>query len=46
MHRFRVVRRPLAGVAALLLVGLLAAPAVAHEARTVNGYDFEVGLIN
>ena len=46
MHSVRAFRRHLAVVSAILLTILVAAPALAHEARTVNGYDFEVGLIN
>jgi hypothetical protein len=46
MRSFRLLRRPAAIVGALGLTLLLAAPALAHEARTINGFDFEVGLMN
>jgi len=46
MHRFRRSDRLLAASLAVFLTLVVAAPALAHEARTVNGYDFEVGLIN
>lgn len=40
----RVLRRAVAVVAALGLAGIVAAPATAHEARAVNGYEVEVGF--
>src|SRR3954447_24835096 len=46
MHRFHALRRSLAVVGAISLAILVAAPAAAHEGRTVNGYEFEVGLID
>src|SRR5260221_12131351 len=41
-----VFRRPLAALGALLLIGLGAAPAMAHEQRDVHGYSFDVGFID
>ena len=50
MRSVRAIRRPLAIIAALPLAALVAlsvvGPVAAHEARTVNGYDVEVGLID
>jgi hypothetical protein len=50
VNRLRAIRRPAAVVAALPLAVLSAlsvvGPVAAHEARAVNGYDFEVGLID
>jgi hypothetical protein len=46
MNLLRALRRPLAVGSAVLLAILVAVPVFAHEARTINGYDFEVGLIN
>jgi len=46
MHSFRAFRRHLAVAGAILLTVIVAAPAVAHEERDVNGYALEVGLIN
>lgn len=46
MIRFRAFRRLAAVLGALSLTLLAAAPVFAHEARTVNGYEFEVGLQN
>lgn len=46
MPQFRALGRPLAVVGAVLLTFLVAAPAMGHEERDVNGYSVEVGLIN
>jgi hypothetical protein len=50
VNRLRAIGRPAAVVAALPLAVLFAlsvvGPVAAHEARTVNGYDIEVGLID
>ena len=46
MTRFRALRPLLAVFAAALLPLLVAVPAFAHEERDVNGYAFEVGLID
>jgi hypothetical protein len=42
----RISRRVLTAVAVTILLLLVAAPALAHEERTVAGYDMEVGLID
>jgi hypothetical protein len=42
----RIPRRSVAALAAIALLLMSAAPALAHEARTVAGYDMEVGMIN
>ena len=46
MTLFRAVGRPLAVLGALTLTFVLAGPAFAHDERDVNGYSFEVGLID
>ena len=46
MHPFRAARRSFAALSAIALTLLVAAPALAHEERDINGYAFEVGLIN
>jgi hypothetical protein len=46
MTTFRALRPMLAVASALALSVLVAAPAMAHEARDVHGYAFEVGLID
>jgi hypothetical protein len=46
MSRLRALRRPFAVLGGILLTVLVAAPAVAHEERDVNGYSMEVGLID
>jgi hypothetical protein len=45
VSRFHAIRRFSAIASAVVLVLLVAAPALAHEERTVNGYVFAVGLI-
>jgi hypothetical protein len=46
MSRLRALRRPFAVLGAILVAVLVAAPAMAHEERDVNGYSMEVGLID
>jgi hypothetical protein len=47
MHRFLASGRVrIAAAAAVLLASAVAGTASAHEARTVAGYDLEVGFIN
>ena len=46
MHLPRGIRRLSAVIGACLLAALLVAPVSAHEERDVDGFAFEVGLIN
>jgi hypothetical protein len=46
MQRLRAMRRPTTLLGAILLMILATASVLAHEARTINGYGFEVGLQN